>query len=153
MACTNATRPETIATFDGGISNLKVAHIDADTIALAVTGLATPAGDLYNEDKVTKPHSSGKVYTGLFVRQWDSYVTENKNSIWYTTLEKSKGVIAKSVSPLKNALKGHSIKLESPVPPFGGVGDFDISKSGLVVSLGFKMNSLSKVLVSGAGLC
>jgi len=33
---------------------------------------------------------------------------------------------------LTNALKGHSLQLESPVPPFGGTGDFDISKNGLV---------------------
>jgi hypothetical protein len=134
FSCTNFNRPETIATFDGSISNLKVAHIDSDTIALAVTGLATPNGDLYNEEKATKPHSTGKVYTRLFVRQWDAYVTENKNSIWYTTLKKSKGVVAKSTSPLRNALRGHSVQLESPVPPFGGTEDFDISRYGLVVS-------------------
>jgi dipeptidyl aminopeptidase/acylaminoacyl peptidase len=62
----------------------------------------------------------------------DSYITENKSSIWYTTLKKSGGVLQKSVSPLRNALKGHSLKLESPVPPFGGSGDFDISKNGLI---------------------
>lgn len=125
-------KPETIATFDGSVSNLKVACLDSDTIALAVTGLATPAGDLYNGEKAGKPQSTAKVYTNLFVRQWDAYVTENKSSIWYTTLKKSKGVLEKSISPLRNALKGHSVKLESPVPPFGGTGDFDISKNGLV---------------------
>lgn len=35
-------------------------------------------------------------------------------------------------APLTNALKGHSLSLESPVPPFGGSGDFDISKNGIV---------------------
>lgn len=99
---------------------------------MVVTGLATPAGDLYNGEKAPKAQSSGKVYTGLFVRQWDAYVTENTNSIWYTTLKKSKGILEKRISPLKNALRGHSVRLESPVPPFGGSGDFDISKNGLV---------------------
>ena len=125
-------RPETITTFDGGISNLKVARLDSDTIALAVTGLATPDGDLYNEKQAPKAQSTAKIYTGLFVRHWDTYVTENKNSIWFTTLKKSKGELLKGVSPLRNALKGHSVKLESPVPNFGGTGDFDISKNGLV---------------------
>lgn len=59
-------------------------------------------------------------------------MTENTSSIWYTTLKKSKGILGKGVSPLRNALKGHSVGLESPVPPFGGSGDFDISKNGLV---------------------
>jgi len=125
-------RPETIATFDGGVSNLKVTHIDSETIALVVTGLATPSGELFNAEKAPKPQSTAKIYNKLFVRQWDAYVTENKNAIWYTVLKKSKGIVAKSVPPLTNALKGHSLQLESPVPPFGGTGDFDISKNGLV---------------------
>jgi dipeptidyl aminopeptidase/acylaminoacyl peptidase len=37
-----------------------------------------------------------------------------------------------AVAPLRNALAGHSISLESPVPPFGGAADFDISKNGIV---------------------
>ena len=106
---------------------MKTTRLDSETIALALTGLATPSGDLYNQEKAPKPKSSARIYTGLFVRQWDSYVTENKSAIWYTTLKNNK-----SVSPLINALAGHSFQLESPVPPFGGGGDFDISKNGLV---------------------
>jgi hypothetical protein len=79
-----------------------------------------------------KPKSSGKVYDKLFVRQWDSYVTENTNTIWYTTMKLSQGIYRKVTAPLTNALKGHSFKLESPVPPFGGAGDYDISKNGVV---------------------
>jgi dipeptidyl aminopeptidase/acylaminoacyl peptidase len=59
-------------------------------------------------------------------------VTENKSTIWYTTIEVQQGILRAKVAPLTNALKGHSIKLESPVPPFGGAGDFDISKNGIV---------------------
>lgn len=76
--------------------------------------------------------STGKVYNSLFVRQWDAWVSENKNTIWYGVLRKSQGIQSLSVSPLVNALKGHSFSLESPVPPFGGASDYDISKNGLV---------------------
>src|SRR4051794_40425199 len=69
LRCSDCCRPETIATFDGGICNLKTTRLDSETIALVATGLATPSGDLYNGEKVTKPHSTGKVYTSLFVRQ------------------------------------------------------------------------------------
>ena len=124
--------PESVATFDGEVSNPKVTRLDSDTIAFALTGLATPSGELYNAENVKKPLSTGKVYTSLFVRQWDAYVTENKSSIWYGVLKKSEGVQSMGVSPLTNALTGHSFSLESPVPPFGGSGDFDISKNGLV---------------------
>jgi len=125
--------PETVATFDGSVSNLKVAHLDSETIALVVTALATPSGDLFNSEKATNSQSTGKVYTSLFVRHWDAYVSENKNAIWYTTLKKpSKNLKTYVNSPLRNAFKGHSFAIESPVPPFGGAGDFDISKNGLV---------------------
>lgn len=125
-------KPETVQTFNGSVSNLKVTRINTDNIALALTGLATPSGLLYNSETAEKPRSTGRVYSKLFVRQWDAYVTENRSSIWYTTLTKSPGVSSITVAPLKNALGGHKVSLESPVPPFGGSGDFDISKNGIV---------------------
>jgi len=57
-------------------------------------------------------------------------VTENKSTIWYSTLKKSKGTY--NIGPLRNALAGHSFSLECPVPPFGGAGDYDISQNGIV---------------------
>ena len=123
--------PEIVTSFNGSLSNPKVVPIGSNTFALALTGLATPDGELYNPDAVKKPYSTGRVYSSLFVRQWDSYVTENKSAIWYTTLKFHQGMHISS-APLTNALKGHSFQLESPVPPFGGAGDFDISKNGLV---------------------
>jgi dipeptidyl aminopeptidase/acylaminoacyl peptidase len=127
---TDIHRPEEIASFNGSVANLKVSHLDSNTTALALTGLATPSGELYNSESAKKPHSTGRVYNSLFVRQWDAYVTENKSTIWYTTLERSQGIYSVVVAPLRNALKGFS--LESPVPPFGGAGDYDISKNGIV---------------------
>ncbi|RDL36839.1 uncharacterized protein BP5553_06191 [Venustampulla echinocandica] len=125
-------KPEVFMTVNGPVSNMKVARIDADNIALAVTGLATPSGDLYNPKTAEKPISTAKIYSKLFVRQWDSYVTENKSSIFYTVLSRLQGVSKMTVAPLKNALADLSVPLETPVPPFGGAGDFDISKNGIV---------------------
>ena len=124
-------RSEEIASFNGAISNLKVARVDAHTIALVVTGLATPAGKLYNSETAEKPRSTARIYSKLFVRQWDSYITENKSAIWYTTLKKNHITLPK-VSPLVNLLAGHTSALESPVPPFGGSADFDVSRNGVV---------------------
>ncbi|TAQ86547.1 hypothetical protein B7494_g5148 [Chlorociboria aeruginascens] len=131
----NVTKsPVTVSTFNGSVSNLKLAKLDSETIALAVTGLATPAGNLYNEETAEKPKSTARIYKKLFVRQWDAYVTENKSSIWYATLKRRKGqeLLSLEAPGLRNALRGHSVSLESPVPPFGGSADFDISKGGLV---------------------
>lgn len=128
----NLSRGDVIQTYNGSVSNLKVTRLDADNIALAVTGLATPDGKLYNAETAEKPKSTAKIYDKLFVRQWDAYVTENTSAIWYTVLTKNSGASTFSILPLKNALTGHSFTLESPVPPFGGAGDFDISKNGIV---------------------
>jgi dipeptidyl aminopeptidase/acylaminoacyl peptidase len=125
-------RPEIVTSFNGSVANPKVVALDSNTFALALTGLATSDGDLYNPETAKKPLSTGRVYSSLFVRHWDSYVTENKSTIWYTTLKVHQGTNQLTTAPLTNALKGHSVKLESPVPPFGGAGDFDISKNGIV---------------------
>ncbi|KHJ30895.1 putative prolyl oligopeptidase [Erysiphe necator] len=130
----NADKPNDksllLASFDGVVSNLKTTRIDLDTIAIAFSGLASPNSEIFNPEKIKKPISSAKIFTKLFVRQWDSYITENKSTIWYTTLTKINGVY--KVAPLKNSLAGHNPVLESPIPPFGGADDFDISKNGIV---------------------
>ncbi|TGO15431.1 hypothetical protein BTUL_0040g00390 [Botrytis tulipae] len=125
-------KPKIITTFDGGISDVKLTALTSDVVAIAVSGLATPSGKLYNSETAKKPLSTAKTYSKLFVREWDAWVTENKNAIWYTTITKSKESGDVEVSGLVNALTGHKISLESPVPPFGGTGDFDISKNGIV---------------------
>lgn len=118
-----------IATFDGPVANVKVTPLSESTFAFAITGQATPSGSLYNPSKAKAPLSTAKVYDSLFVRQWDSWVTENKNSIWFGKLEKSSNLY--KLSPLTNVLDS-KLHLESPVPPFGGGDNFDISRNGLV---------------------
>lgn len=94
--------------------------------------MAAPSGKLYNAETAKKPLSTAKTYSKLFVRQWDAWVSENKSAIWYATITRSKDSKEIKTSGLVNALAGHKVSLESPVPPFGGTGDFDISKNGLV---------------------
>lgn len=119
-----------IATINGGIGNVKVTKLPNGTIALACSALATPDGRLANPETDKRPHSSAKIYTSLFVRHWDTWLTENRNSIWYGALEKRDGKYSLASKGIINALAG--TKLSSPVAPFGGTGDFDISSSGLV---------------------
>ncbi|KAK0731257.1 Alpha/Beta hydrolase protein [Lasiosphaeris hirsuta] len=119
-----------VSSVNGGISNVKVKKLPNGTTALAVSALATPDGELANPDAEKKPYSSAKIYTSLFVRHWDSWVTENSSSIWYAALEKRDGKYFLGGKGLVNALAG--TKLSSPVPPFGGTGDFDIGPLGLV---------------------
>lgn len=119
-----------VATIDGALSNLKVKKLPSGRIALACSALATPDGSLVNPETEKKPHSSAKIYSSLFVRHWDTWLTENRNSIWYSALEKRDGKYLLAGGSLVNALAG--TELSSPVAPFGGTGDFDIGPKGLV---------------------
>lgn len=119
-----------MATIDAGISNVKTAKLASGNIAFVVSALATPQGKLANPETEKKPLSSAKIYTSLFTRHWDCWITENRNSLWYTALEKKDGKYIFAGPGLINALAG--TQLSSPVPPFGGTGDFDVSSSGLI---------------------
>ncbi|KAL1861450.1 hypothetical protein Daus18300_008843 [Diaporthe australafricana] len=124
--------PKEISRFSASISNLKVSKLSDDTLALACSALVDPSGAMHNPESEKKPYSSAKVYTSLFVRHWDSWVSESRNAIFYGSLKKetSSGAYALESPGLVNVLAG--TRLQSPVPPFGGTADFDISASGIV---------------------
>lgn len=118
----------------GSISDIKLKVLQDGIIAIAVVGTTRPDGRLYNAEAEPKKHSSGLVYDSVMVRHWDKYLTPNKNAIWYGLLRKSTPHKSTSediyvLSNLTNALKG--TRLESPIPPFGGSDDFDISNAGI----------------------
>jgi dipeptidyl aminopeptidase/acylaminoacyl peptidase len=117
-----------IYTADSALSNLKIIPLADREYGFAVSGIATPDGKLYNPKTAPKRASTGKVYSSLFVRHWDEYITENRSTIFYGTLKKNLGGRYTLTSP---GLTNASGSLESPVPPFGGAGDFDISRAGL----------------------
>ncbi len=114
---------------------MKVKRLKDGTIAVVLVGQATPEGELYNPETASKPHSTGREYTELFIRHWDAYLTPNRNSLFYGTLKKAEPHTNDSsgrysLSKLTNALRGTGLK--SPMPPFGGTDHFDISESGIV---------------------
>ncbi|KAK7987857.1 hypothetical protein PG989_008172 [Apiospora arundinis] len=135
LVVADATKPDSepreIQAFDGSISNLKAKKIGENTVAIACSAVATPSGEMYNPANDKKPLSSARVYTQLFVRHWDTYVTENKSAIWYGALKKGgdKDEWKLQEPGLVNALAG--TQLESPFPPFGGASDYDIGSQGL----------------------
>ncbi|KAJ1331169.1 pre-mRNA-splicing helicase BRR2 [Microdochium nivale] len=135
LCVANATDPSTgsrdIATFDGSVGNIKVKDVGDGTIAFACTAPTTPKGKLHNPANDKKQYSSARVYSSLFVRHWDAYVSKNANSVWYGAIVKDKDSGSyKLESGLVNALAG--TKFECPVPSFGGAEDYDISVSGIV---------------------
>ncbi|KAJ9214466.1 hypothetical protein DTO166G4_3870 [Paecilomyces variotii] len=129
----------TAGTVPGPVSDLKLTTIKDGKIGFAVSGKANPDGTLYNPKDAKKPHSTGRLYTSLFVRHWDSYVEPQKNAIWYGLLQRAPDSPASrqsgkySVSGLTNLITISGLTgVESPIPPFGGAGDFDISPTAIV---------------------
>ncbi|KAI2629714.1 dipeptidyl peptidase [Hypoxylon sp. NC1633] len=124
--------PYKISHFNAPLSNVKAKDIGDGTIAFACTAPTTSSGALYNAAEDTKPLSTGKVFTSLFVRHWDAYVTQNKSGLFYGALKKEgeDGPFKLQDPGLVNALAGTG--LECPVPPFGDASDYDIGTKGLV---------------------
>ncbi|KAA8642264.1 hypothetical protein EYZ11_006660 [Aspergillus tanneri] len=129
----------TAGTVPGPVSDLKVTTVEPGKIGFAVTGKANPDGSLFNPHDAKKPFSTGKLYTSLFVRHWDSYIELQRNAIWYGLLQRAPLSPATrhagkySVSGLTNLISVSGLGgVESPIPPFGGSGDFDISPNAIV---------------------
>lgn len=116
--------------FSGNISSPKVKQLSPNKAFFCCAALTTPRGEMYWPSTEPKSHSSAKVYTSLFARHWDTWNSENQNSLWFGTLTKEDGRWSLEHPGLTNLLAG--TRLSSPVPPFGGTGDFDISSTGVV---------------------
>ena len=122
-----------MGTFPGPVDNLKVIKLGSEYYGVAVTGRASPDGKLYNPHAAPKPKTTAKLYKSLFVRHWDTYITPERQSIFFAALMPHDDSSPNSrlfMTNINNPLKGTG--LESPMPPFGGADHFDISKSGLV---------------------
>ena len=118
----------------GPISDVKLKILDDEKVAIAVSGKARPDGGLYNPEDEPKKFTTGMLYDSLMVRHWDKYVTPNKNAIWHGILHKAKPHITESkgrygLGKLTNVLEG--TRLESPIPPWGGQDNFDLSATGV----------------------
>lgn len=117
-------------TIDAPAGNLKVKKLRDGEFAVVLSAQASPDGSLYNPEKAKKTHATGRLYKSLFVRHWDRWETKEKNALWYGTLSKKGGSGKYALSGLTNALKGHA--LESPIRPFGGTDNFDISQDRII---------------------
>ncbi|KAK4938472.1 hypothetical protein LTR10_021101 [Elasticomyces elasticus] len=126
----------TAGTVSGPVSSLKLSVIEPGKVSFAVAGQANPDGSLFNPNDVQKQHSSARLYDSLFVRHWDTYITDQRNSIFTGLLQKSEPVVTSrqgryNLLGFKNALRG--TRLECPIPTFGGTDHFDIGPTGLTI--------------------
>jgi dipeptidyl aminopeptidase/acylaminoacyl peptidase len=120
----------TAGVIDGPVGDLKTKRLSDKSFAIAVSGSANPDGSLHNPSKATKRQTSGRVYKSLFVRHWDTYVTPQRNAIFYASLAVDKKSKQFQLSKLDNVLAGTG--LESPIAPFGGTDHFDVADESII---------------------
>lgn len=125
----DAGRPHLVHYLAGAISAPKAKQLPCGKVAICCAALTTPKGEMYWPPAEPKSHSTAKVYTSLFVRHWDAWSTENQNSLWYGQLARIDGKWTLETPGFTNLLAGTN--LSSPVPPFGGTGDFDMSSCAI----------------------
>lgn len=111
-----------------------------------VYGQSYGNGTAYNEELAVTPLSSARIYDSIYVRHWDSWLSTNFNAVFSGTLKK-KGAKSGSHYTLDGALKNlvaGTKNLESPYPPFGDSGDYDISPNGQWVAFKSKAPELPR---------
>lgn len=71
-------------TIDAAAGNLKVAKLDPEgrEFALIVSAPAGKDGKLVNSVTAKKTQSTGRLYSELYVRHWDTWESAEKNSLW-----------------------------------------------------------------------
>ena len=91
-------------------------------------------GTAYNEDLAEVPLSTARIYTSIYVRHWDTWLDGYKYNVFAGTL--TSGDQYSFDGNMKNVMAGLSnlTRAETPVQPFGGSGDYDISPDGTTVA-------------------
>ncbi|KJF60055.1 prolyl oligopeptidase [Coccidioides immitis RS] len=128
-------KPYVAGVVPGPVDNLKITQLSPSEFGFAVSGKANPDGSLYNPSDVKAPFSSGKLYTSLFVRHWDEYISPQRNAIWLGVLQRlpvGNSSAFQSSGLVNLFLLAGLNNVESPIPPFGGTDHFDICNRGVV---------------------
>ncbi|RPB20124.1 hypothetical protein L211DRAFT_574032 [Terfezia boudieri ATCC MYA-4762] len=109
--------------FPAAVSGLILKKVKDGAVTFVFTALAYPNGTMYNAATAPKKYTSGRVYTSLFVRHWDTYIEQWRNALFSGSLTKKDGTWIISSTKFVNLLA--NTKLESPIPPFGGTDNYD----------------------------
>ncbi|MCJ1380980.1 hypothetical protein MMC17_004089 [Xylographa soralifera] len=113
--------------YKGPVNSLKIVTINDKLLAITVVGEVTPHGMLYNPKMAPKSYSTGREYTAMSVRDYDKWLTPQRDTIWYATL------VAESL------VTGRYHFLDDPINVLEGTGldlsagaGFDVSRTGVL---------------------
>ncbi|KAF2866266.1 Alpha/Beta hydrolase protein [Massariosphaeria phaeospora] len=135
-----------VASLDAPFSGLKVAKTSSGNLHFLVNSLAYQNGTAFNPELVPTPPHTGRLYENVYTRHWDKWLTKERYAVFGGSLLANSSY-SLAHSGLRNLLQGikfTATRPESPVQPFGGSGDYDISPDGSVFSFLSKAPHLNK---------
>jgi dipeptidyl aminopeptidase/acylaminoacyl peptidase len=136
-----------VASLAAPFSGLKASTTSSGGINFVVNAKAyANNGSAYNEELASTPASSGRLYDNVWVRHWDSYVTQERYSVFAGSLTKGNSSVSLTGN-LTNLLLGIDAPItrpEVPYQPFGGSEDYDLSPDGSQVVFQLKAPELPK---------
>jgi dipeptidyl aminopeptidase/acylaminoacyl peptidase len=147
-------RSTLVASLNAPFQGLKAARTESGDINFVVNAKANwNNGTAYNPELVAEPLSSGQLYDNVWIRHWDTYITQERYAVFSGVLSAEGAGYGDSKSgykfdgEMKNLLWGINATVtrpETPVQPFGDQGDYDISPDGKTVAFLTKSPDLPK---------
>lgn len=118
------------------------------SINFLMNGQRYPNGTVYNGALAETPLSTARIYDSIYVRHWDRWLTPETYTLFAGTLrpgsDSSSSSSAWSFSgELRDLLAGIEGEAETPIQPFGGSDDYDITADGRTVAFLTKAPELS----------
>lgn len=135
-----------VASLDAPFSGLKVAKTSTGDLHFLVNSLAYPNGTAYNAELAPKARHTGRFYENVYTRHWDAWLTKQRYAVFGGKLlaNASHTLAAPGLRNLLQDIKFTTTRPESPVQPFGGSGDYDISPDGKTYAFLSKAPHLNK---------
>ncbi|KXT10885.1 hypothetical protein AC579_9854 [Pseudocercospora musae] len=140
--------PTLVASLPAPYSGLKAARTPAGDINFLFYALAyANNGSAYNEKLATKPHHTGMLYDSIYVRHWDTWLTQQRYAVFSGMLKSNASSYSfdGTMTNLLSKLNYTATRPETPVRPFGDSGDYDLSPDGSTVVFLTKAPELPKV--------
>ncbi|OAK94225.1 alpha/beta-hydrolase [Phaeosphaeriaceae sp. SRC1lsM3a] len=140
--------PKLVASLGAPFSGLKAVKTESGDINFVVNSLAYGNnGSAYNPELVTKPKTTGQLYSSNFVRHWNYYIAQERYSVFAGSLTGGNGSYSFG-GELKNLLNGMNYTVTRPECPVQGSSsdpaDYSLSPDGSTVAFRSKAPELAK---------
>lgn len=143
-----------VASLSAPYSGLKAAMTADGKINFIMSTLAyANNGSAYNEELATIPPTTGRLYDSIYVRHWDTWITQERYAVFSGSLSSNASSYGNSSSSysfngkMTNLLAGLEYNVtrpESPVGPYFDTGDYELSPDGSQVVFLTKAPQLPK---------